>query len=197
MFTTPGNRPFAVQDAGDLRVGMNICYDASFPEAARSLALLGADLIVLPTNWPPGSECTAACCINARALENGVFYLAVNRVGTERGFRFIGQSRICDPTGDTLTTRSRHRRGDSVRGDRSRAGTKQTLRARPGQTRDRPFCRSPSRDVHSANKTAWTETSRSTGAGMMSRMSDLLGERANAQPRTGRRPDRPASAPIV
>jgi predicted amidohydrolase len=104
MFTTPGDRPFAVHAAGELRVGMNICYDASFPEAARSLALLGADLIVLPTNWPPGSECTAACCINSRALENGVYYLAVNRVGTERGFRFIGQSRICDPTGHTLTT---------------------------------------------------------------------------------------------
>jgi 5-aminopentanamidase len=104
MFTTPGDRPFAVHAAGELRVGMNICYDASFPEAARSLGLLGADLIVLPTNWPPGSECTAACCINARALENGVFYLAVNRVGTERGFRFIGQSRVCGPTGDTLST---------------------------------------------------------------------------------------------
>ena len=66
MFTTPGDRPFAVHSAGELRVGMNICYDASFPEAGRSLALLGADLIVLPTNWPPGSECTAECCINAR-----------------------------------------------------------------------------------------------------------------------------------
>jgi predicted amidohydrolase len=104
MFTTPGKRPFAVHAAGELRVGMNICYDASFPEAARSLALLGADLIVLPTNWPPGSECTASCCINARALENGVYYLAVNRVGTERGFRFIGQSRVCDPWGHTLST---------------------------------------------------------------------------------------------
>ncbi len=104
--TTPGDRPFAVHSAGDLRVGMNICYDASFPEAARSLALLGADLIVLPTNWPPGSECTAACCINSRALENGVYYLAVNRVGTERGFRFIGESRICDPRGETLALAS-------------------------------------------------------------------------------------------
>lgn len=104
MFTTPGDRPFAVHQAGDVRVGMNICYDASFPEAARSLALQGADVIVLPTNWPPGSECTASCCINARALENGVYYLAVNRVGTERGFQFIGQSRICDPWGRTLTT---------------------------------------------------------------------------------------------
>jgi predicted amidohydrolase len=102
MFTTPGDRPFAVHSAGELRVGMNICYDAAFPEAARSLTLLGADLVVLPTNWPPGSECTAACCVNARALENGIYYAAVNRVGSERGFRFIGQSRICDPVGNTL-----------------------------------------------------------------------------------------------
>jgi len=106
QLSTSGDRPFAVYDAGGLRVGMNICYDAAFPEAARSLALLGADVIVLPTNWPPGSECTAACCINARALENGVYYLAVNRVGTERGFRFIGQSRACDPWGNSLATAS-------------------------------------------------------------------------------------------
>ena len=106
QLSTPGDRPFEVYSASDLRVGMNICYDAAFPEAARSLALLGADVIVLPTNWPPGSECTAACCINARALENGVFYLAVNRVGTERGFRFIGRSRACDPLGNSVATAS-------------------------------------------------------------------------------------------
>ncbi|HEY6564449.1 MAG TPA: carbon-nitrogen hydrolase family protein [Pirellulaceae bacterium] len=102
MHTTPGDRPFAVQQAGELRVGMNICYDAAFPEAARSLALLGADLIVLPTNWPPGTECTAASVINARALENAVYYIAVNRVGSERGFTFIGRSKIVDPNGTTL-----------------------------------------------------------------------------------------------
>lgn len=102
MFTAYGDRPFAVHSAGELNVGMNICYDAAFPEAARSLALLGADLIVLPTNWPPGSECTAASVINARALENNVYYLAVNRVGTERGFEFIGHSKIVDPSGRTL-----------------------------------------------------------------------------------------------
>ncbi|HXY35867.1 MAG TPA: carbon-nitrogen hydrolase family protein [Planctomycetaceae bacterium] len=106
QLSTPGDRPFEVYSAGDLRVGMNICYDATFPEAARCLALLGADVIVLPTNWPPGSECTAACCINARAIENGVYYLAVNRVGTERGFRFIGNSRACDPWGNSLATAS-------------------------------------------------------------------------------------------
>src|SRR5438445_1064381 len=52
-FTDPGDRPFAVHDLGGLKVGMTICYDASFPEASRALMLLGADLIVLPTNWPP------------------------------------------------------------------------------------------------------------------------------------------------
>jgi predicted amidohydrolase len=102
MFTSFGDRPFAVHSAGELKVGMNICYDAAFPEAARSLAILGADLVVLPTNWPPGAECTAASVINARALENAVYYIAVNRVGTERGFEFIGRSKIVDPSGQTL-----------------------------------------------------------------------------------------------
>jgi predicted amidohydrolase len=102
MHTTHGNRPFAVHEAGAVRVGMNICYDAAFPEAARSLALLGADLIALPTNWPPGAQCAAQHTINTRAMENAVYFAAVNRVGTERGFSFIGQSRICDPSGRTL-----------------------------------------------------------------------------------------------
>jgi predicted amidohydrolase len=101
-FTTPGDRPFAVHDLGGLRVGMNICYDASFPEAARALALLGADVIVLPTNWPPGARRTVQFLVPARALENHVYFLAVNRVGEEGGFRFIGQSRIVDCTGDVL-----------------------------------------------------------------------------------------------
>lgn len=58
-FTTPGDRPFAVHDLGGLRVGMNICYDGSFPEGCRVLMLLGADLVILPTNWPPGAMNTA------------------------------------------------------------------------------------------------------------------------------------------
>lgn len=105
-FTTPGDRPPEVWEvptaAGGLRVGMNICYDGSFPETARVLALAGADLVVLPTNWPPGAQCTAEYVLNARALENHIYYLAANRVGTERGFTFIGRSRICDPHGRTL-----------------------------------------------------------------------------------------------
>lgn len=105
-FTTPGDRPFVVHPAGNISIGMNICYDAAFPEAARSLAVLGADLIVLPTNWPPGAECMAEHSIRTRAMENGIYYAAINRVGTERGVRFIGDSSICDPSGNVLAAAS-------------------------------------------------------------------------------------------
>ena len=102
MFVDPGDRPFAVHDAGGLRVGMHICYDGSFPESARVLSLLGADLLVLPTNWPTHSECAAKHMIPTRAMENTVYAMAVNRVGEESGFRFIGTSSIVDPNGRVM-----------------------------------------------------------------------------------------------
>ncbi len=101
-FTTPGDRPFRVHDTPLGRIGLHTCYDARFPESARVLALLGADLIVLPTNWPAGAEPIAEHATITRAVENHVYYMAVDRVGEERGFRFIGLSRIVDPLGRTL-----------------------------------------------------------------------------------------------
>ena len=106
MFVDPGDRPFAVHDAGGVRVGMHICYDGSFPETARVLSLLGADLLVLPTNWPTHSECAAEHMIPTRAMENTVYAMAVNRVGEESGFRFIGSSSIVDPNGRVLARAS-------------------------------------------------------------------------------------------
>jgi predicted amidohydrolase len=103
-YATAGDTPFEVHDLGGLRIGINICYDAGFPEAARCLALAGADLIVLPTNWPEGATSTPKYLVPARALENHVYYAAINRVGTERGFRFIGHSLIADVHGDALVT---------------------------------------------------------------------------------------------
>jgi len=101
-FTTPGDRPFAVHEAAGMRIGMHICYDGGFPESARVMTLLGADLLVLPTNWPPGAECMAGCAVNTRAMENNVYYAACDRVGDERGFHFIGLSKVCDPSGRVL-----------------------------------------------------------------------------------------------
>ncbi len=101
QFTTAGCE-FPIVDVEGVRIGINICYDCSFPEPSRVMALNGADLIVLPTNWPPGADTTAEYIPNARALENHVYFMAVNRVGDERGFHFIGKSKICHPNGHAL-----------------------------------------------------------------------------------------------
>ena len=101
-FLTPGDRPFQVFDLPFGNVGVNICYDISFPEPARVLKLLGAELIALITNWPTAAWRSPAFVANTRALENHVFYAAVDRVGTERGWQFIGRSKVIDCNGDTL-----------------------------------------------------------------------------------------------
>lgn len=98
-FVDAGTEPLRVYDIGLMRVGLHICYDGSFPECVRVLTLLGADLVVLPTNWPPGADTFAELLPNARALENHIYYMAVNRIGEERGFQFIGTSKFCLPTG--------------------------------------------------------------------------------------------------
>lgn len=105
-FATPGNREFAVFEHPQANIGLNICYDSAFPESSRIMALQGADLIALPTNWPSGAECMAEHGVNMRAMENGIYYCAINRVGHECGFQFIGKSRICSPSGETLASAS-------------------------------------------------------------------------------------------
>lgn len=101
---TPGNTPFKVWKVGKARVGMMICFDWFFPEAARKLALLGADIICHPSNlvlpYCPEAMIT-------RCLENRVFAVTANRVGTENRIKgkpleFIGRSQIVSPTGRVL-----------------------------------------------------------------------------------------------
>ncbi len=92
----------AVWDTPHGMIGSLICYDIRFPEAARCLGLKGADMIVLPTNWPEGAESAPDFLTRARAWENRVYILAANRVGVERGRRFIGRSQIVAPTGEIL-----------------------------------------------------------------------------------------------
>lgn len=99
-FVDPGDQPFAVHDLGGLRLGLNICFDLSFPEAARSLTLLGADVIALPTNWATPSGKMAELVCRVRALENHVHFVCVNRVGDEGGYHFIGKSSIINCSGD-------------------------------------------------------------------------------------------------
>jgi 5-aminopentanamidase len=106
-FLTPGDRSFEVHDTPAGKIGLHICYDCNFPESARVMALMGADILVLPTNWPQGREKVGEFIIRARAYENKVYLVAVDRVGKERGTQFIGSSRIIDPWGNVLAQASK------------------------------------------------------------------------------------------
>lgn len=101
-FVDHGNRPYAVHPAGEMQVGLAICYDSSFPEPMRVLGLERADVIALATNWPMAAERTAAIVPPARSMENHLYFVAANRIGRERDFRFCGLSSIYGPDGIEL-----------------------------------------------------------------------------------------------
>lgn len=96
-----GDVPFTVFQAGQAKIGVNICYDCSFPESGRVLKLNGAQILAIPTNWPMGSD-TWPHIPKVRAIENHMYVVAADRVGEERGFRFAGHSQIIDVTGAAL-----------------------------------------------------------------------------------------------
>jgi len=101
-FTDPGDRPMAVHDLGGLKIGLHICFDGGFPETTRVLTLLGADLAILPTNWADKAMKSATLTPPVRALENKIYFAAVNRIGVESGFHYIGHSSITDPFGESI-----------------------------------------------------------------------------------------------
>jgi predicted amidohydrolase len=105
-FVTPGGDAPAVVELAGLRVGVLICYDLRFPEAARVCGLEGADLIALPTNWPVGVDFHPDLFAPARAAENHCYLLAADRVGEERGTTFMGRSLLLDPDGRRLAVAS-------------------------------------------------------------------------------------------
>lgn len=105
-FVAYGKGPLAVHATPAGKLGLHVCYDTTFPEVARTMALQGAEILVLPTNWPEGREKMPGYVIHARALENHVHFIACDRVGEERGFRFIGRSKIVSATGDALAEAS-------------------------------------------------------------------------------------------
>lgn len=103
LWFDPGGRRFAVRRVGGVGVGMMVCFDWVFPEAARSLALQGMDLLCHPSNLVLG-YCQDA--MRTRCLENGVFAITANRIGAEsrdgRRLEFTGRSQIVGPRGELL-----------------------------------------------------------------------------------------------
>ncbi len=100
----PGNLGFPVFKACGTTIGMMICFDWVFPEAARSLALAGAEILCHPSNlvlpWCPAAMIT-------RSQENRIFALTSNRIGREERtgnpLDFIGMSQIVSPQGELLS----------------------------------------------------------------------------------------------
>ena len=129
------------------RLGMMICYDKAFPEAARALALDGAELAVCVSAWP-GSRTNAAADLaddrwtrrfdlfdQARALENQMVWLSANQAGTFGSLRFVGRAKVVDPGGEILA---------ATGVDGGVAGALATARRSMGHLRDRR----PSAYVH-------------------------------------------------
>lgn len=102
-FVAPGNLEYAVYPTAVGKIGMVICYDLQFPECVRVLALKGAEVIVHPTNLVAGAaEAYADFLVRARACENHIYLVMADRVGEERGFKFVGRSQIVSVTGRLL-----------------------------------------------------------------------------------------------
>lgn len=105
LFFQPGDVGLPVFDTPVGRIGVMICYDAWFPEAFRQLALNGAEIICIPTNWVPIAANDAvlppmATMLHVAAAHSNAVYIAcADRIGIERGQAFIGSSVIVGPTG--------------------------------------------------------------------------------------------------
>lgn len=108
MLFSPGSTSFKVWKIGGAKIGLLICYDWIFPEAARTLSLGGAQIICHPSNlimpWGRAAMIT-------RAIENRVFIITANRTGLDRKgdreVQFIGMSQIVDPEGKILCNADR------------------------------------------------------------------------------------------
>ncbi|MCL8026879.1 carbon-nitrogen hydrolase family protein [Nocardioides bruguierae] len=113
LYYAPGDTLQAL-DTPAGRLGVLICYDKAFPEAARALAVDGAETIACISAWPASRTATAGDLDEdrwkkrfdifdaARALENQVVWLASNQSGTFGKLRFVASAKVVGPGGDTL-----------------------------------------------------------------------------------------------
>jgi N-carbamoylputrescine amidase len=120
-YFSPGDTGFRVWDTAAGRVGVGICWDQWFPEAARAMALQGAELLLYPTaigSEPPApgydSQPHWETVMRGHAAANILPLAAANRIGTETApddtsVTFYGSSFIAGPTGDLLASASRDR----------------------------------------------------------------------------------------
>ena len=111
LWFAPGGEPPRVFDTPAGRIGVLVCYDLEFPEMPRTLALAGAELICVPTNWPyvdrPDGELPPEVTIaRAAARVNRVCIACCDRTGTERGQHWTAGTSIIDEEGWMLASQT-------------------------------------------------------------------------------------------
>ncbi len=118
FYFRPGNTGFRVWDGPGVTLGAGVCWDQWYPEAARAMMLMGAEILFYPTAI--GSEPHDTSLDTARlwrramighAVSNVVPIVAANRIGTEHGQTFYGSSFICDERGDIVAELDRESEG--------------------------------------------------------------------------------------
>ncbi len=100
-FLKPGNKTLLC-DTSVGKIGVMICYDVRFPELARKLTLEGAEILVVPAEWPHHRLDHWKTILRARAIENQLFVIAANRCGKQGMVRFCGNSMIVNPWGEVI-----------------------------------------------------------------------------------------------
>lgn len=104
---SPGAAASGLFELGGFRIGLLICYDVEFPENVRHLALLGADLVVVPTALMQPYDIVAETIAPARAYENQIYLAYVNRCGVEGDLDYCGLSCVVGPDGRDLARAGR------------------------------------------------------------------------------------------
>lgn len=84
------------------KIGLAICYDIRFPELIRHLAIKGASLLLVCAQWPQVRREHWLTLLRARAIENQIFVVGVNRLGNKGKINFSGDSVVFSPWGETL-----------------------------------------------------------------------------------------------
>ena len=97
-----GGDAWLLADTSIGKIGVFICYDLRFPELARRLAVEGAEILVVPGEWPRPREEHWRTLLRARAIENQLFVVAANCCGLVGKLDFFGMSLIIGPKGEVL-----------------------------------------------------------------------------------------------
>lgn len=116
FYFTPGDLGFQTASTAVAKLGVCVCWDQWFPEAARLTALSGAQILIYPTaiGWLAEEKDAYGASqrdawmtmMRSHAIANGVFVIAVNRVGHEDKIEFWGSSFACDPYGNVMSVAS-------------------------------------------------------------------------------------------